>query len=252
MYLRSRLRRLPPGRFLEIGVGQGAVSRLLLDLGWQGAGWDRNLETLDQAAERTADAIADGRYRLVGDDWLHPVQPAEAVELVISSMVIEHLDDEDVRLYFDRAVDVLSPGGLGVLLVPGSPRHWGIEDQIAGHLRRYTESTLSEAVESAGWLVEHLVGLTYPLSNVLLRLSNRQVRSWEADKEKLSLDERTINSGNRDVPWKTSFPGAAKVFLNEATMRPFDSLQRRFSHNPRSLVLYCECRPPVAVEAPRP
>jgi hypothetical protein len=129
--------------------------------------------------------------------------------------------------------------------VPGSPLDWGIEDRIAGHLRRYTESTLSEAVESAGWRVEHLVGLTFPLSNVLLGISNRLVRSWEADKVKLSLEDRTIDSGNRDVPWKTSFPAAARLLLNETFMWPFDGLQRWFRHNPRSLVLYCECRPPV-------
>jgi hypothetical protein len=38
---------------------------------------------------------------------------------------------------------VLAEGGRAVIIVPGSPRHWGVEDVIAGHLRRYTATTLA-------------------------------------------------------------------------------------------------------------
>ena len=36
MYLRERLRDRPAGTFVEVGVGSGHMSRLLLDLGWSG------------------------------------------------------------------------------------------------------------------------------------------------------------------------------------------------------------------------
>jgi hypothetical protein len=36
MYLRERLEKLEPGRFIEIGPGSGEISKLLLDLGWGG------------------------------------------------------------------------------------------------------------------------------------------------------------------------------------------------------------------------
>ncbi len=242
MYVRSRLRRLAPGTFVEIGVGQGVLSRLLLDLGWRGAGFDLNEQAVQAAAALNADAIAQHRYELRAGDWLELSEPPVA-DLVVSSMVLEHLDSDDERRYFRRAAETLRPQGRVVLLVPGSPRHWGIEDEIAGHQRRYTFETLRNAAESSGFAVEHMAGLTFPLSNLLLSLSNRQVRRWEADKTSLGLDRRTVESGDRHVPWKTSFPPAARLVLNDAVLFPFHLLQRVNSRNPSSLVLYCECRP---------
>ena len=46
MYLRERLRTRPPGTFVEVGVGSGHLSRLLLDLGWRGIGYDLSAEAL--------------------------------------------------------------------------------------------------------------------------------------------------------------------------------------------------------------
>lgn len=36
MYFKERLRALSCGRFVEVGAGQGVVSKTLLDLGWSG------------------------------------------------------------------------------------------------------------------------------------------------------------------------------------------------------------------------
>lgn len=251
MYVRARLRRLAPGRFVEIGVGHGALSRLLLDLGWRGVGWDLNEHALEAAAALNADAIAERRYELTLANWLEAAdEGSQSAGLVVSSMVLEHLDDDDERRYFRRAAETLRPDGRVVLLVPGSPRHWGIEDEIAGHQRRYTFETLRHAAESSGFSVEQLAGLTFPLSNLLLPLSNRRVRRCEADKMSLDLERRTVESGDRHVPWKTSFPAAAGLVLNEAVLFPFDLLQRVNSRSHRSLVLYCECRPDGPIRAP--
>lgn len=241
MYVKKRLRRVTPGSFVEIGVGQGVLSRLLLDLGWQGVGWDLNEAALVAAERLTQKAIGDGRYRLESGDWL--AGTGDRADLVVSSMVLEHLDHEHERTYFERAEAVLQPGGLAVLLVPGSQRHWGIEDEIAGHHRRYSFDSLRKSAEGSGWRVAHMVGLTFPLSNILLRLSNRQVTRWETGQSELALEARTVQSGNRYVPWKTTFPRAARLVLNEAVLMPFHLLQQACSRSERSLVLYCECRP---------
>lgn len=242
MYVMERLVGLTPGSFVEVGVGSGHLSHLLLSCGWSGTGYDLSDSALARASQLNAPFIASGHFAMRNKDWLRGVE-AEPVDLVISSMVIEHLDDDAVRLYFERSASALRPGGRGILLVPGSPRHWGIEDEIAGHYRRYTTDSLGATVSQHGWRVLHLAGLTYPLSNLLLGLSNILVRRAEQDKQALTLEERTERSGDRNVAWKTDFRPWAGALVNETTLGPFHRWQKRNPDNPNALVLYCECLP---------
>jgi SAM-dependent methyltransferase len=242
LYVRERLRRRRPGAFVEIGVGGGVLTRMLLDLGWTGTGWDLNEDTLAAAARTNAAAVEDARLELRCGDWLDSGDDRQT-DLVLSSMVLEHLREDEVARYFERAAEALRPGGIAVTLVPASPAHWGIEDEVAGHLRRYTRTALRDTLERAGWRVLHLVGLTYPVSNVLLALSNRQVARWEAGRVELDRRERTALTGVRDVPWKTRFPGVARVVLNDTILYPLHLLQRRTAGAESALVLYCEAEP---------
>src|SRR5205814_1310346 len=102
------------------------LSRMLLDLGWRGVGWDLNGEALEATGALTQEAIAEGRYELKVGNWLESTSRGDS-DLVLSSMVLEHLDDDDERRYFARAGEALRPDGFAALLVPASPAHWGIE-----------------------------------------------------------------------------------------------------------------------------
>jgi SAM-dependent methyltransferase len=246
LYLRERFATLAPGTFVEVGVGSGHLSQLLLSEGWQGTGYDLNAASLARASALNSAAVAAGRFSVRNEDWLVG-QQAPAVDLVVSSMVLEHLDEQAIDRYFERAAASLKPGGLGILLVPSSPAHWGIEDEIAGHHRRYTAQALRATVQLHGWRVEHLAGLCYPLSNALLRLSNLLVDRAERDKQALSMQERTEHSGDREVAWKTDFPPWTRVLVNDRALRPFHWLQKRFRGAPGALVLYCECRPAARI-----
>jgi SAM-dependent methyltransferase len=248
LYLKERVSELAPGRFVDVGVGAGHLSDVLLSLGWSGTGYDLSGDALAQARHRTVGSIAQGRFELRQADWI--ADPAAAlVDLVVSSMVLEHLEEETIDRYFAKARSVLADGGRAIVIVPGAPGSWGIEDVIAGHLRRYTARTLRSAVASRGWRIVHLTGLAYPLSNVLLGASNALVRRSEQDKEALTLQQRTEQSGARLVPWKTNFPAWSRVVLNESSLLPFHWLQKRCgTARGRALVLYCECVP--AISAP--
>ena len=239
MYFKERLAKLPRGRFVEVGAGQGIVSKTLLDCGWSGSAYDLNGESLAVASEVNRPAVSEGRYRVVHGDWLE--SPAEASpDLVVSCMVIEHLDDAKEARYFERVRDSLAPGGTGVLLVPGSPEHWGVEDEIAGHFRRYTFEELRRRIESHGLAVRHIAGLTFPVSNLLFPLSEFLVRRAERRKMELSVQQRTELSGNRAVPFKTTFPGVLRLLLNEVVMYPLHLLQKLNARNARSMVIYAE------------
>lgn len=239
MYFKERLRQRSPGRFVEVGAGQGVVSKTLLDLGWRGCAYDLNGESLAVARELNREAADAGRFRTENRDWLGVPPDAEA-DLVVSCMVIEHLDDANEGRYFERVRESLAPGGTGVLFVPASAAHWGIEDDIAGHFRRYEFDELRARIERHGLRVDHVAGLTYPVSNLLFPVSEYLVRRAERQKMALSVQRRTELSGNRSVRFKTTFPGVLRMVLNEVVMYPLHLLQKLNARNPRSMVIYAE------------
>ena len=246
LYLKERIAAWPPGTFAEVGVGSGHVSNVLLSLGWSGTGYDLNAAALTQATSLNQVFIESGRFAVRNAEWLTSRVQPESVDLVVSSMVLEHLDEGQVAHYFERAAQQLRPGGRAIFFVPGSPRHWGIEDEVAGHYRRYTTDSLRDTASKHGWSTMHILGLTYPLSNVLLGVSNALVRHAESNRLTLWIQERTEHSGNRAVEWKTEFPSWAGMFLNELTMRPAHWLQKRKRSRTSddALVIYAECIPP--------
>ena len=109
--------------------------------------------------------------------------------------------------------------------------------------RRYTRDTLCKLVNGNGWHIRNITGLTYPLSNILLPISNFLVR--RAEKSKLSLTnlEKTRASGIRDVRFKTNFPSVLSLLLNRHVLFPLYWLQKVFSSSLNALVLYFEAEP---------
>lgn len=244
LYLRERLERLVPGRFIEIGPGSGEISGLLLELGWVGTAYDLEERTVDHLSKRFSLEISDGRYAVVARDYLsvEPVQ-GQKVDLIISCMVMEHLDDELESRFMQRSFALLNPNGLMIGLVPASEEHWGIEDDIAGHLRRYTRDKLKTLADQHRYVLQHLAGLTFPVSNLLLPVSNYIVMRAERSKIVLSNLEKTKASGIRKVQFKTEFPGLLSLLLNRYVLLPLHWLQKAFSSSSRALVLYFEVIP---------
>jgi SAM-dependent methyltransferase len=245
MYLRERLQRRAPGRFIEIGPGSGEITRLLLELGWQGTSFELDADTVAVLRARFAEEIGARRLTIVNDDFMADAARTSA-DLVISCMVMEHLDDALQAAFLARAAASLVPDGIMIGLVPGSPRHWGIEDDIAGHIRRYSRHSVQELVALHEWRLMHLAGLTFPVSNLLLPLSNYLVQRGEAGKLALSALERTKLSGRRNVRFKTEFPSPLALLLNEVTMYPLHLLQKACASAENALVLYFEAQAPLA------
>jgi hypothetical protein len=121
-------------------------------------------------------------------------------------------------------------------------RHWGIEDEIAGHIKRYEFEDFNEFESLFDLKINHISGLTYPLSNWLIKISNFIINKNESSKLKLSQKERTVYTGNREVSYKTTFPSIFTLILNKYVMWPFHLLQLLFSKNKNSLVIYCELK----------
>ena len=243
MYLRERLRGLQPGHFIEIGPGSGEITGLLLDCGWSGMSYDLEAKTVQNLHARFGNEIAAKRFIPVNENYLLSAPPLEKVDMVISCMVMEHLEDDTEYDFIEKSANCLKIGGVMIGFVPASPAHWGIEDDIAGHFRRYSRESLLTLLQRSRWKVVQVAGLTYPVSNLLLPISNFLVRRNEVNKLKLSVLERTKQSGRRNVRFKTHFPSVLKFILNEWTMLPLYWIQKFFSNSDKALVIYFEAIP---------
>jgi SAM-dependent methyltransferase len=242
LYLQERLQRRRPGRFIEIGPGGGEITQVLLDRGWSGSSFDLGLETIANLRERFKKEITEQRFTPINADYLStPV--TESVDLVISCMVMEHLEDDMESAFMAKSADCLKPEGIMMGLVPASPAHWGIEDDIAGHCRRYTRDSIGRLAAASHWKLLHLTGLTFPVSNLLLPISNFLVNRSEKHKLAFSALERTEQSGRRTVKYKTYFPSILGIFLNRITLFPLHLVQKLLGRSSRALVLFFEAKP---------
>jgi len=243
MYLKERLQKLPVGTFIEIGPGSGDITSLLLSLGWTGIAFDLNPETTDKVKSRFKPQVDAQQLSVKNDDFLNNQELFNSADLIISCMVMEHFDNSSQDLFINHAKKCLTPKGIMIGLVPASPTHWGIEDDIAGHYRRYTVASLIALLNKQHWQSLHIAGLTYPLSNLMLPLSNFLVTRKEKGKLQSSMLERTKLSGNRKVLFKTYFPNFMSLVLNKVTLMPFHLLQKLLSKSSNALVIYFEASP---------
>ena len=142
MYLRKRIRQIPPGRFIEIGPGSGEITRMLLDHGWSGFSYDLDAKTIAALRDRFSKEIAEHRLLPINDNYLSMPPMSEKVDLVISCMVMEHLEDDAQSVFMATSAECLKKGGVMIGLVPSSPAHWGIEGATLGVKLRSCPLTL--------------------------------------------------------------------------------------------------------------
>lgn len=135
---------------------------------------------------------------------------------------------------------MLNENGVIFIQVPSGMKYWGIEDEIARHIKRYEFKDIDDLSIAANLKVINKVILTYPVSNLLFSLSNRIIKKNESHKLKLSQKERTVYTGNRDVKFKTTFPKYANIILNPVVMYPFHMIQKFFKSSDKSMVIFAE------------
>jgi phospholipid N-methyltransferase len=244
MFVRRRLRQVtrPGMRFLELGAGSGSLTGLMLQRGLSGEAYDLNEAACRINARLNRRFVREGKLEIRNENFLETTRPGR-VDLIVSALVLEHLDTEHVKTFFELCRDRLDANGRLILIVPANMKFWGIEDEIAGHLRRYDRASLERLAANMNFRVEHVRGLTYPVSNLLLPLSNYLVKRGEGAQLALTKKERTVNSGRRSARFKTAYPPVLRLMLNEATLYPFHLLQLACGGLESCLLLYCEWRP---------
>jgi SAM-dependent methyltransferase len=241
IYFKNRLKnQFPDGfTFCEIGAGNGWNTSELLRINGSGVAYDLNKDCCINNRSKNGRAVSEGKLHVFNQDFL--TTPIEAkYDVVFSCMVIEHLNSTDLDAYFERARSILNPNGIIVCLVPSNMDYWGIEDEIAGHFKRYEFQDLIQIAINQKLKISDIAGLTYPISNILFGLSNRIISKSEVQKKSLDMQQRTELSGNRGVQLKTTYPAFFRLVLNQTALRPLHWLQLIFREKADSMVIYVE------------
>lgn len=97
-----------------------------------------------------------GKYEFINDDF-NKINEG-GFDFLISSMVIEHIDDDGLKQFIENAKRIVKLSGRLVFLVPSNIKAWGCEDEIAGHVKRYTFHEIESLAKSTDLKVEFKCG----------------------------------------------------------------------------------------------
>jgi SAM-dependent methyltransferase len=138
------------GRVLEVGAGTGNVSARYLDRVSEAVLVEPAANLHHKLAERLGHAPQVETFCGV----LADLPPSAEFDAAIMVNVLEHIaDDVDVLRQLKQRVRV---GGAVLLFVPALPQLYGTLDAMVHHVRRYTRTSLRDAMTAAGWRVEQL------------------------------------------------------------------------------------------------
>ena len=141
---------LPPApRILDVGCGPGtfllALSQRLPDAQVQGV--EVSASACNAAPERI-------RGHLLTGDLLDVAHQFGALrfDLLVCSEVLEHVPDPE--RFLRQIVGLAAPGARLLFTVPAGMRHWSLQDDMAGHRRRFEPLEFDRLLREAGLVVE--------------------------------------------------------------------------------------------------
>ena len=133
-------------RLIDFGCGPGAILGELQRFGEVEA-----VDVDERAIEFCRRRGFENLTLLEGD---HLPFPDSSFSIATSLDVFEHIED-DLGAMRELA-RVLEPGGSLLAAVPAHPWMWGPQDEVSGHVRRYTARGLRSRLEDAGFSIERM------------------------------------------------------------------------------------------------
>lgn len=209
----------PPGRLVEMGCGAG---RLLVD--WHRLGHSGKAVEPDAAARQMASAMA---RRFSTGFTVNESADAEQFDYLVSTEVLEHLDDPEAVLR--DWLRSLKPGGIALITVPAFRRYWGASDEWAGHVQRFEPEEFCQLLNNAGLQIIRSQLFGFPIGNWLRVLGN-VTSAWRMRNRASDLDRQsaTFASGRdrtverRIAPLMRSAPMRTLLRLAIATQSRFN------------------------------
>ena len=176
----------PRSRILEVGCGNGYVSRYLKKMGHRVECADLFFDGLQFCKERDAGYLY---YQCNLLDRLF----IEEFDGICAFDVLEHIDDDDAVL--KNMHDALKPGGTLFITVPADRRLWSVMDIYAEHKRRYSMKELRTKIEGNGFKVikmSYFMTLLYPCI-LLSRKFSLRTKSLNDEDMKKQIKKELMN-----------------------------------------------------------
>jgi SAM-dependent methyltransferase len=130
---------LPNGMIVDLGGGNGYVTRRMLDEGFDAV-------LLEPGPVGAFNGKVERKLPLVICSTLEDVNfPENSIDAIGCFDVIEHIRDD--HLFIDDIQRVLKPGGLLYVTVPAYEMLWSGHDVHAQHFRRYTKEKITKLLD---------------------------------------------------------------------------------------------------------
>jgi SAM-dependent methyltransferase len=156
------VRRWPPaGPIFDIGGGNGFVTRALVESGYEAVVVEPGLTGARNAQARGLAPVVCATLEDAG--FADGSLPAAGL-----FDVLEHMADD--RAVLDQLAGLLPQDGRLYLTVPAYRWLWSTDDDLGGHHRRYSATSLRRVVEAAGFVVDHATQIFWPLPLPILLL----------------------------------------------------------------------------------
>lgn len=153
-WLYSRIEKHLQGTVLDIGSGLGDIARQFVAPSVDEVILSDYAEEMVSSLRQTQLPLK--KSRIIQLDITSPNilkdHPGAIADTVTCINVLEHIEDDVAAL--KNMKHMLKKGGRVVIFVPAVPAIYGTLDLHVEHFRRYTEKTLSAAMQSAGLKVK--------------------------------------------------------------------------------------------------
>jgi SAM-dependent methyltransferase len=211
---------------LDVGAGQGAISRYLFDSADRYVASDMSADCVDALRRRFAGVA---NVSVISFD-LRTDELDETFDSIVLFNVLEHIFDDELALR--KLAGYLNPGGNILIYVPAYNWLYGEWDRRIGHCRRYNSKSLSGVIAEADLAVSeirYVDAIGIPAWFAFSRLGIRS-RARKADgappSGELRLWDRFVVPPAKLVESHVRLPVGLNV-LAIATLPPADSSHTR-------------------------
>lgn len=174
-----------PTSFWEVGAGNGCVAHYLYGLGLPVVAIEPLAAGARNAALRGIESVC-GRFESLA-------LPDDSLPAVGCFDVIEHLEHPDELV--GEVLRTLEPGGIFIVTVPAFRWLWSDADDLSGHFRRYTCSSLRKSIAALGFetmSVEYfMAALVAPM--FFLRTIPSLARKAAGNRAEIEVYQRQMN-----------------------------------------------------------
>ncbi|NQU09057.1 MAG: methyltransferase domain-containing protein [Candidatus Abyssubacteria bacterium] len=186
----------------------------------------RDIDLSEEAVvgARASTEEAPGDIKVSKEDFL---SLEEKFGIVFAFEVLEHYEDDEAVL--GKMHDLLDQDGYLIISVPARAKHakhWGPNDEWAGHVRRYERDELKSMAEAKGLETIGIYSFGVPIADMTKSIYDRLIRR-ELRKE-TKLDGVQKCERRWTVPVVRLFHPVLSLLFNRLTLYPFLLLQCLF------------------------